>query len=412
MARILVVKRLFPYPPSAGTRRVSLALLRDLAGCHEVVFLCQADRAERPYVPRVEETGARVVAPLTPNRRSPLHRVLYKAKNRVLSRVQGRPELTYYASNHALRANLERLGREFAPDLTILESWETHPLRRSIRGGRAALLAHDVAYQILERAVQATSDPRERERRKHIVAREKEVEIASWRLFDAVMTLTANDRATIERDIAPPAHGRPLVRHLPVPVADEFFAYARPAAPACRIGFLGTFLADFNRDAVEFLLGDIWPRVAARMAQAELVIAGNGDRGPLERRARAAGARWLGLVADLRDFYETIDALVVPLRFGAGVRIRILEALAAGVPVIATPVAAAGLPLTAGEQLLLGGDAQALADAIAWLSEHPEEATGLSARGREWCARTHAASVLRPSRLAVIDEILALPPAR
>jgi len=413
MARILVVKRLFPYPPSQGTRRVSLALLADLASRHETVFLTQLDNAaERAQVPHVEELGVRVVAPFTPNRRSPLHRALYKVKNRTFARLQGRPEMSYYASNHALRANLERLGREFAPHLTILESWETYPLRRSIGGGLAALLAHDVAYQILERAAGAAADPRERDRRKRALELEKRVEIESWRLFDAVLTLTENDRETVAREAGGPdgAHC-PLVRHLPVPVADEFFAFGRPATAGCRIGFLGSLLADFNLDALDFLLGEVWPRVRARLPGAELSIAGGGYRGPLERRAREGGARWLGLVADLREFYEEIDALVVPLRFGAGVRIRILEALAAGVPVVATPIAVAGLPLTSGEQVLMGSDAEDLAGRIAWLCAHPAEAAGLSARGREWSARSHGASVLRGPRLAVIDEILALRPA-
>ncbi|MFH1144082.1 MAG: glycosyltransferase [Candidatus Eisenbacteria bacterium] len=413
MARILVVKHLFPYPPSQGTRRVSLALLEDLAARHEVVFLCQLeDPAEQGLIPHIERLGVRVHAPLMPNRRSPVHRLLYKARNRTLARLRRIPEICLYASNRELRGGLERIEREFEPDLTILESWETYLLRRSIHCGRAALLAHDAGFQIIERAIGATTDPRERDRRRRRLEREKRLEIHAWTLFDAILTLTAADRETVAHELEhTPDTARvhpPLVRHLPVPVSAEFFRFGRPAVAGRRVGFLGSFRADFNRDALCFILEDIWPRVAERLPGAELIIAGNGADPGLAKRAGQSGARWLGLVEDLAEFFAAIDVLLVPLRFGAGVRIRILEALAAATAVVATPLAAAGLNVTPGEHLLLGSDAEALATQIAWVCEHPAEAAGLGRRGRQWCARLHGPEALRDGRLAIIDEILAL----
>ena len=431
MARVLVVKPAFPFPPSQGTRRVSLALLRDLATAHEVVYLTQLEhRGERALVPEVERLGVRVVAPLMPNHISPLHRVLYKAKNRLISRLTGAHELSLYWSNAALRSNLRRLGRRFRPDLTILESWETHPLRRSIRTGRVVLLAHDAAFRILERAVEAAGDPAERARREAKLRRLKRQEIGAWGKFDAILTLTEDDRDTILRELTraqaeavgggtgtarmPGGGSRaaarvrrlPLVRHLPVPVPEEFFEFARPATPGKRLAFLGTFRADFNRDALTFLLREIWPAVRARVPGAELVIAGNGYRGPLVEEARVAGARWLGFVDDLGAFFAGIDLLLVPLRFGGGVRIRILEALAAAAPVLATPIAAAGLGVEDGTHLAIAESREAIAARVERLLAHPEEAAALGRRGREWCAENHGAAVLRPRRLVVIDEVL------
>lgn len=428
MARVLIVKPLFPYPPSQGTRRVSLGLLRDLASAHEVVYLCQREqRAEARLIPQVEQLGVRVVAPLMPNHRSPAHRLWYKAKNRLVSRITGVPELSLYWSNAALRANLERLGREFDPALTIIENWEPYPLRRSIRAGRAALLAHDVAYQILERAVAASAGEPQRGSRARRLARERPAEIAAWRLYDAILTLTESDRDTILRELGTGVGGggpqqramgapgaiapaSPLVQHLPVPVAEEFFAYTRPAAPGLRAGFLGTFRADFNRDALTHLLREIWPRVTARLPAAELIVAGNGYAGALRAEAETRGARWLGFVEDLRQFYEGIDLLIVPLRFGGGVRIRILEALAGGVPVVATPVAAANLGIEDGVHYRCADGPDAIAAAVARLLQAPAEATALGREGRAWCAQRHGPDGLRPVRLAAVQAILDLRP--
>lgn len=415
MARILVVKHLFPYPPSQGTRRVSLALLEDLAARHEVIFLCQLEhRHERALIPQIERLGVRVVAPLMPNHRSALARTWYKAQNIALARLRRLPEVCLYWSNQALRSNLKRLNREFDPDLTILESWETFLLRPAVSRGLTALLAHDAGFQIIERAVGATQEPRMRKRLRARLVRDKRLETEAWRLYDAILTLTESDRETIARELGreEPGGPGPLVRLLPVPVAAAFFDYGRPAEPGRRVGFLANFRADFNRDALAFLLDEVWPRVLARLPAAQLIIAGNGYRGPLLASALRRGARWLGMVEDLRTFFEAIDLLVVPLRFGGGVRIRILEAFAAGVPVVATPVAVAGLNIIAGDHLLLGSDADALATQIAWAGEHPEEAAGLGRRAREWCTQHHAPGTLRGPRLAVIDEILALRPPR
>jgi glycosyltransferase involved in cell wall biosynthesis len=431
VARILVVKAAFPFPPSQGTRRVSLALLRDLATAHEVVYLTQLDhRGERALVPEVERLGVRVVAPLMPNHISPVHRVLYKAKNRLLSRLTGAHELSLYWSNAALRWNLSRLGRTFRPDLTILESWETHPLRRSIRTGRAALLAHDAAFRILERAVEAAGDPGERARREAKLKRLKRQEIDAWGKFDAILTLTEDDRDTIVRELtrvqaeavgggagtarmpgggsqaAARARRLPWVRHLPVPVPEEFFEFARPAAPGKRLAFLGTFRADFNLDALMFLLREIWPAIRARVPEAELTIAGNGYRGPLAEEATSAGARWLGYVDDLGRLFANTDLLLVPLRFGGGVRIRILEALAASATVLATPIAAAGLGVADGAQLAIAEGPEAFAARAEQLLARPGEAADLGRRGRAWCAAHHGAAELRPRRLVVIDEVL------
>ena len=420
MARILVVKHLFPYPPIQGTRRVSLALLADLATRHEVVFLCQRERRdEQALIPHIERLGVRVVAPLMPNHRSPVARALYKAWNLPLSKWRDIPAVCLYWSNRALRSHLERLQREFAPELTILESWETFLLRSSVHRGRSALLAHDVGYQIVERALHAASDPGARARLHKRLERERQLEREAWTRFDAVFALTEADRDTIARDLeglagARGVSARPaLVRHLPVPVAEEFFRYGRPDAPAMRIGFLGTFRADFNRDALAHLLDDIWPVVRARLPRATLTIAGNGagrqSTAALREAASSRDARWLGSVEDLASFFEAIDLLVVPLRFGGGVRIRILEAFAAGVPVIATPVAAAGLPVEPGQHLLIAEGAELLAGQIVRALEHPGETAKLGSEAREWCRRHHSAESLRPGRLAVIDEALSLP---
>ncbi|MCK4305253.1 MAG: glycosyltransferase family 4 protein [Candidatus Eisenbacteria sp.] len=435
MARILVVKPFFPYPPHQGTRRVSLALLEDLATEHEVVYLCQLeDRAEAALIPKLESMGVRVVASLMPNRTTIIHKTLYKLRNRTLSTLTGVPEICLYWANRVLRSNLERIVEEFQPDLTILENWETYGLRRSVRSGIVALLAHDAAFRIRERAADAAKSSAQRARLSAEARRYKKLEVRSWTLFDAVLSLTEDDRATIERELSgreehmgseehsgsDSSHGQtpdipldhsgshPIVRHLPVPVPGELFSRQRPTQPGLKVGFMGSFRADFNLDALTYLLREIWPVLKRRTPGAELVLAGNGYDGPLKHEAQQLGARWMGFVEQIGAFFESIDALLVPLRFGGGVRIRILEALAAGVPVVATPVAVAGLEIEDGQHCAVASGPTAIAEAVSQLLANPQEAKALGKEGRQWCWKHHSPEVLRPVRLAVVQEILKL----
>lgn len=405
MARILIVKPYFPYPPHQGSRRVSLALLADLASTHEVTYLCQLEeRAEARWIPELERLGVNVVAPLMPNHASLPHKVFYKIKYTLDARASGLPPLCHYWSNGVLREKLEELGRTFRPDLTLLENWETHRLRSSIRGGIAALLAHDAAYRIRERAVETARTEDEREALASEARDYRLAEIDAWRIFDAILCLTEDDRRLIEEHVTP----REIpVRHLPVPVPGELFAAPRPTQPGLRIGFMGSYRADFNLDALTYLLDDIWPALRAEVPEARLIFAGDGYEGPLKERAIAAGAEWRGFVQELPSFFGEIDVLLVPLRFGGGVRIRILEALAAGMPIVASPIAVAGLNLEPGDHVRIAEGATETAAAAAELLMHPDRASALGSAGRNWCRAHHSPKVLRPARLAVVAEILA-----
>jgi glycosyltransferase involved in cell wall biosynthesis len=79
--------------------------------------------------------------------------------------------------------------------------------------------------------------------------------------------------------------------------------------------------------------------------------------------------RVCGFVEDLGALYADADVVVAPLRGGGGTRIKLLEAFAQGVPVVATPAAVEGLAVLDGQHLLLGADADALAAAVAALAD-------------------------------------------
>ncbi len=125
------------------------------------------------------------------------------------------------------------------------------------------------------------------------------------------------------------------------------------------------FVADFtyepNRDALRFLLDDVMPSVWERLPQAHLTLVG---RGLEEQPSQDHRVRALGFVDDLAAAYAQASCAVVPLRHGGGSPLKLIEALAYGLPVVATPRAVAGLDAHDGVDCLIAEGASSFADAL------------------------------------------------
>jgi glycosyltransferase involved in cell wall biosynthesis len=118
--------------------------------------------------------------------------------------------------------------------------------------------------------------------------------------------------------------------------------------PDKRFLFVGSFNHRPNRLAADFLLEDMWPAVVQTLPESRLILAGRGSRKYLSRRGgaehwSARGIDALGFVDDLTPLFRECHLFVAPLPEGGGIKIKILEAMARGIPVVTTPVGAEGI---------------------------------------------------------------------
>jgi glycosyltransferase involved in cell wall biosynthesis len=139
-----------------------------------------------------------------------------------------------------------------------------------------------------------------------------------------------------------------------------------------------------NVDAVEYLLDDIWPRVRRQMPQARLILAG---RDPAESvkalAARAGGVELRVNPPSMHTIAREASLVAVPLRLGSGTRLKILEAMAWGLPVVSTTLGAEGIEVSDGENLLLADSAEAIAENLVRLLSDQALWTRLRMAGRE-----------------------------
>jgi glycosyltransferase involved in cell wall biosynthesis len=161
-----------------------------------------------------------------------------------------------------------------------------------------------------------------------------------------------------------------------------------PAAGDARALFVADFTYLPNRNALRFLVDEVLPRVWRELPEARLTVVGRGlDRPPADERVEP-----FGFVPDLGPVYASAACVVVPLLEGGGSPLKFIEALAFGVPVVATPLAAAGLEAEAGEHYLEAEEPDAFAAAVVRVMR--EGGAGLADKGRRLVEESYSIEAL------------------
>lgn len=174
------------------------------------------------------------------------------------------------------------------------------------------------------------------------------------------------------------------VRVAPNGVVTSRFA-PLPGATAVpdRLLFFGRLDYYPNVDGLAHFVDDVLPLVQQQRPGVELVVVGSGDRAQADAiAARNPAVRVLGRVPEVLPELAAASVVVVPLRAGGGTRLKIVEALSAGRPVVSTSVGAEGIQVTSGDELLLADTPAAFADGVVALLADPARAERLGAAGR------------------------------
>lgn len=194
----------------------------------------------------------------------------------------------------------------------------------------------------------------------------------------ASLTLAIQERETeILRALAPGAR----IETLPIGIDWNRYPKPRPAAPPVLL-LAASFSWEPNVTGAIRFLEEGWPRVRAAAPGARLRLAGKGPPAVLEAAARRAGAEVAANVPSMPDEFARATLLLVPLWIGAGARVKIVEALGAGLPVVATPFACEGLGLSPGTHYLEGESAADLGDRTLDLLRDPSARDRLARAGR------------------------------
>jgi glycosyltransferase involved in cell wall biosynthesis len=377
---VAILDEELPFPTDSGKRLRTWHLVSRLAARHRVTYLCHrnADPGEaRVALDAFRNVGVEVRCtglPLPPKRGVGFP--LRLAANLLSSRP-------YSVDSHH-RSSLARLAARVAAEGPV-DVWhcEWTPYAhymRALAPPRWLVMAHNVESQIWRRLAAG-------ERR--MLARwylhgqwRKYGAFERWAYAAAPVTVTVSDddAARVRRDFG----GRD-VEVVPNGVDIAGLRPAdRPGDPR-RVLFLGSLDWRPNLDGLRRLLDDAWPRVLAAEPGARLAVVGRHPPAWLgERLAATPGAELHANVPDVRPHLQAAGALAVPLEAGGGSRLKILEALAVGLPVVSTDVGAEGLDLEPGRHYTPAADTgAAFADALVGVMRGHAAALAQASRGRD-----------------------------
>lgn len=208
----------------------------------------------------------------------------------------------------------------------------------------------------------------------------KKFEFDMYADADKVLTLTPEGRDELLAirpglDIAVVPHGVDV---------EEFRPVERDPGRPPTVMFLGNFPHDPNRDAMVWFATEVWPLVKKEVPTARFLVVGRGPTPDmLELASRDGSIEITGQVDSVKPYFDRSDVFVCPVRMGGGFRGKVLEAMAAGVPVVSTALGAEGLPAADGENILLAEGPAELARRVAGLLADPALREAISGSARQ-----------------------------
>jgi glycosyltransferase involved in cell wall biosynthesis len=147
--------------------------------------------------------------------------------------------------------------------------------------------------------------------------------------------------------------------------------------------FVGSMDYYANIDAARYFANEVWPGLKARRPGLRFMIVGSRPAPEIVALGRQPGITVTGTVEDVRPYYRNALAVVIPIRVGSGTRLKALEAMAAGVPVVSTTLGIEGIEVSPGENVVLADSGEGLAQAVLQLFECETQWRKLAAGGRE-----------------------------
>jgi glycosyltransferase involved in cell wall biosynthesis len=256
------------------------------------------------------------------------------------------------------------------------------------------LFEHDIYFQSIARGLRHMLGLLDRTKAALEYLRALRYELRILRRFDQVQVCTAANRAYLESFL--PALGSKIEPGLRAGIDTEAYRFRSCGREPATMLFLGSFRHEPNRVALEWFIREILPVVRARSPEARLVVVGSDPPPPWAYGELSNAIELQGFVEDVREPLSRYSVFVCPIRSGSGVRVKLLEAFASGIPTVSTRLGAEGLAGNDGEFCMLADEPEEFAAKIVQLLENPAKASELAARARaEVAANWDMAAITR-----------------
>lgn len=369
---VLIVDHRVPmWDRDAGSLRMLHIMKSLLDAGVRVTFMPENLTPSQPYTRNLQTLGVEVLY-------GQLH------VNAELDTIGPRLDLAILSRPHTASRWLDAV-REYAPSATVAyDTVDLHWLREARRGE----LGSSPGTFVASNGALKSMTPK--------AAALRHLELAMMKATDATIVVSECEREQVERDV-------PGSRVVVIPTVHDVEPYVPPPEDRAGILFVGGFEHPPNIDAAVCLVKEVMPSVWRELGDVQVTIVGS-EPPPQVAALASPLVDVTGWVEDLKPLLESSRLMVAPLHYGAGVKGKITQSLAAGLPVVTTPIGAEGLEGGADKSMLIGESSQALAAETARVYRDDELWRGLSRAGRALIEEQCSMRVLSERLDSLLDD--------
>jgi glycosyltransferase involved in cell wall biosynthesis len=380
---VLILTQVLPYPPDSGPKIKTYNVIRYLSQKHRVTLASFVRGDQSEHVRHLERYCQAVYT--VPMARGAVRDGWYMG----LSLLTRQPFLMLRDDRKAMHRLVGCLSAAQSFDVTHADQLNMCQYAERVPGTFRVLDAHNALWLLYKRLWETTpSGPR-----KWLLGRD-------WRLlksyegrmvcdFDAVLAVSREDEAALQEAAGRPVDAEPLTV---IPIAidtDDVTVIEREAEPR-HILHIGTMYWPPNIDGVNWFIRQVYPLVRERRPDVQFDVV--GSRPPAELLAlndAGLGVNVTGYVPDPTPYLQRAALMVVPLRAGGGMRVKILNALAQGIPIVSTTLGHEGIDVRPGQDILVGDTPEAFAAEVLRVLNDPDLGGQLAANGRKVVQETY-----------------------
>ncbi len=274
-------------------------------------------------------------------------------------------------------------------DLVLLESLFVTPYIDTIRRYskvKIILRAHNVEYLIWHRLAEKERNPVKAYYLKSMAKQLQRYEQWAFSAVDGVAAISSIDTQTI-------SYIAPGVKVKTINLSTEYKHLPLDAIEQNTLFHLGSMDWMPNVEGIIWLIDEVWPLVVAKQPNAKLYLAGRNMPKSIINRA-VANIIVEGAIDSPTEYIATKQIMVVPLFAGSGVRVKVIEGMALGKPIVATTIAVEGIGISNGNNAVITDSAIQFADAIVYLLQHPDKAKELGDNAADFIEQNYRPQVV------------------
>lgn len=378
---ILWLSHLVPYPPKGGVLQRSYNLLFQTSRRHKIYLLAFNQRSFLPTEDKIEEAKLALsefceevhILPLASEVRK-----LGKLRLVISNFFSRYPyDINWTRSEEMVRALVEIL-RTRTIGLVHFDTIGLAQYRHHVKDIPTVLNHHNVESQIMSRRVRYE---RNLLKKVYIGLESRKLRKYERRVCHEFFTnLTVSDLDGERLGFINPGASLATVAN---GTDIEYFRPAETCEEGQSLLFVGGLTWHPNRDAIKHFLAEVWPALSLRRPQLKLYIVGNSpDKEIVKISKNHPNVLVTGFVDDVRVYFRKATVFICPMRAGGGTRLKIIDALASGKPIVATSMACEGIDVTNGKNVLIADNPSEFCSAIETLLTNSALRASLAVEGR------------------------------